>query len=57
VAGLDREDGAGGCDQGRVVGEGSGAADVGTDADAVTRSAVVREGFGKRGVFRDMLTW
>jgi len=48
VAGLDGEDGAGGCDQGRVVGEGSGAADVGADADAVVCSAMVTMRFGER---------
>jgi len=41
VARFDGEDGAGGGDKGRVVGKGSGAADVGADADSVMSSVLV----------------
>lgn len=41
MAGLDGEDGAGGGKEGWVVGEGSRAAKVGTDADAESYSVMV----------------
>lgn len=41
MAGLDRKDGAGGGEQGWVVGEGSRAAEVGADADAGSCSVMV----------------
>lgn len=48
VAGFDGEDGAGGGDEGWVVGEGCGAADVGADSDAVM-SLVLVEIVGRGG--------